>query len=178
MPTDARTTNRLLLCSAVILLLYLRAYFSVPTRDIEVSQASLASVTDDLLLAKRPLIIVDRIIDHVDMVRRSGFRLLHILAFVPRQCTEGLAVRATARFTLLFQSRSESGNVEIRHPLTRARVVMVLHRDQTLVLPPRWVYACSPGFVAYELHDVVSLVVTLLFRPMRGGGGIPVTPTQ
>lgn len=141
-------------------------YYPGPSLEIEVSQTHLSGARDSVLLAKRPLVILDCVTSHQDLVRLSAFRLLHIKALGPRISLhrEGDPhLIATARFTILFQAQEKSSRVEIRHPVTAAGAIIVLHRHQTLVLPPRWRYACldSPTTML-ELHDCTSLMLRLL----------------
>lgn len=150
---------------ALFSLLYVRAHYHCPFQRVEVAQADLATVTDVVLLQKRPLVIVDRILRHLDLVKLSAFRLLHVKASAPRayKHVDGLPhLIATARFTLVYQSHSDITHVEIRHPNTGAGAIIVLRRHQTLILPPRWRYICPDGATVHELHDCVSLALSSL----------------
>lgn len=143
--------------------LYVRAHY-LTLEDLEVSQTELSSLTDTTLFAKRPLVIVDRVHNHRDLARLSVFRLLHIWASRPRTCArdERDESVSTARFTLITQEHSDITGVEIRHPRTRAGAIIVLRRQQTLVLPPMWRYRCPHGATIHELHDCVSLCLRVM----------------
>lgn len=150
---------------AVLVLGYVRAHYHSPLLNLEVSQTDLPSLTDSLLLQKRPLVLVDRVHSISDLVRLSVFRWLHVRAARPRACMHIAGqddAIAGARFTLLTQAHADSTGVEIRHPRTRAGVVVLLRRHQTLVLPPMWRYRCPDGATVHELHDGVSLALRLL----------------
>lgn len=146
----------------MVVLMYVRAYYHSPLESVEVAQADLSSVSDTLLLEKRPLVIVDCITNHHDLVKLSVFRLLHIKSNRPWACmySDGSPhLIASARFTLVYQTHADITKVEIRHPHTKAGAVILLGRHQTLVLPPRWRFSCPDGAVVHELHDCVSLAL-------------------
>lgn len=147
---------------ALVLLtaLYVRAHYHLPTQALEVSQADLSDVTDAVLLEKRPLVIVDRVKNHSDLVRLSAFRLLHVKSYIRKSVAKDEV--AVARFTLLTQEHSDVAGVEIRHPRSLAGALVLLGRHQTLVLPPRWRYRCREVTTLYELHDSVSLALHFL----------------
>lgn len=147
---------------AMLLVINLRAYYLCPCPSIEVAQTNLGSATDAVLMERRPLVIVDRVADHAGMVRRSAFRLLHVRSGRPVVLAHNRLQRASARFTLVYQSHSEATQVELRHPSTESGVMIVLRQHQTLVLPPRWRFACPEGALAHELHDCVSLMLRLV----------------
>lgn len=170
----------------ILLAINLRAYYLCSCTSVEVSQTDLASATDRLYMERRPLVITDRVADHVDMIRRSALRLLHVRALAPiplmgmrkirvrvrggkevgKERREALLV-ASARFTLLYQSHSDSTLIHVHHPSNDAGVTIVLRRHQTLVLPPRWRFACPDGVLAHELHDCVSLTLRSLGLTQR-----------
>ncbi|MEW5315172.1 MAG: hypothetical protein WDW38_006618 [Sanguina aurantia] len=159
----------LVIVVGILLCINLRVYYLCPFAHIEVAQTDLASATDLVLMERRPLVIVDRIADHLEMIRMSALRLLHVRASPPvplmgmrRVGGKDALHRATARFTLIYQAHSESTVVEVHHPSTSAGVVIVLRRHQTLVLPPRWRYVCPNGALVHELHDSVSLALRLV----------------
>lgn len=149
----------------VLVVLYVCSYYHSPCRNIEVGQTDLSTVTDSVLLDRRPLVIVDRVTDHQELVKLSAFRLLHIKSFAPYECRHVVGsphAIASARFTIIYQSHSDLSHVEIRHPYTGAGAVIVLRRHQTLVLPPRWRFMCLEGATVHELHDCVSIVLRAL----------------
>lgn len=144
--------------------LYIWAHYHSSENDLEVSQTDLTSLTDAVLLQKRPLVITDRVHRHLDLIRLSAFRLLHVWAASPSTCThiesQGES-RTTARFTLFTQAHSDMTGVEIRHPVSQVGALIILRRHQTLVLPPRWRYRCPHGANVYELYDCASLALRL-----------------
>lgn len=160
-------THILVILAALLFAVNIRAHYHCvrPVQGIEIAQTYLAGARDAVLLEKRPLVILDCVASHVDLVRLSAFRLLHVKAFLPRVFLhrEGDPhLIATARFTLLYQSQQDWTRVEIRHPVTGEGAIVILHRHQTLVLPPRWRYTCLDGATTMlELHDCVSLLLRL-----------------
>lgn len=149
----------------VLVILYVRAYYHSPCVDVEIGQTELSGLTDRVLLDRRPLIIVDRIINHQDLVKLSALRLLHVKSYAPYSCKHVAGsphVVASARFTLLYQSHTDTSHIEVRHPYTLAGAVIVLRQHQTLILPPRWRFTCPDAVTVCELHDSVSLVLRAL----------------
>lgn len=150
------------ICVVLICLIHLRAHFSCPHDGIEVIQLGVAHVTDEILMEKRPLLIMDRIIDHNKFVQLSPLRFLHIRSYKPMICRSqnaSLLVRTSARFTLLYQIHSETVNVHMYHPSSAIGVILILRQFQTLILPPKWRYVCLEEVCVHELHDCVSLVL-------------------
>lgn len=166
----------------VLFAVNLRAYYLCPCASVEVVQTDLASATDRVFMERRPLVITDRVADHRDMIQRSALRLLHVRALPPvplmgarkihvrvkgsrnskLQQSQDVLLVASARFTLLYQSHSDSTQIRVHHPSNDSGVMIVLRRHQTLVLPPRWRFACPDGALAHELHDCMSLTLRLL----------------
>lgn len=144
-----------------VMTLYVVAYFHCPVKLIEILQTDLKSLSDEQLLSKRPLIIIDRVIHHIDMIKRSAFRLLHVKSVLRSQSHRGSLARTLARFTLLFHSISEKVHVTLIHPSSLIQIRIVLYRNQTLVLPPRWQYMCD-DIMILELHDCVSACLALV----------------
>lgn len=145
----------------LIVVMYVLSHFHCPSKAVEVYQTDLASASDDMLLRKSPLVIVDLVKDHMDICRLSAFRLLHISNCRPRPTGTQPRV-AKARFTLLFQAHADETRIEIGNPRSGNGVIIVLHRHQTLILPPRWRYTCPSGATVLEMHDIVSLVLSRL----------------
>lgn len=181
-PTIALAAS-ILLC--VLLAINLRVYYICPCLSIEVAQTDLASATDIVFMERRPLVIVDRVADHLEMINQSSLRLLHIRASppVPLIGMGKVNVRASrknkqidqkvgqvkeilhctsARYTLIYQSHSETTHVQVHHPYNDSGVMIILRRHQTLILPPHWRFVCPEGALAHELHDTISLTLRLM----------------
>lgn len=157
--------NAVMFVVLVLALMYVCAYYHYPLEWIQVAQTGLSTATDSLLLEKRPLVIVDCVTNHQDLVKLSALRLLHIRsekpwAYMHRDGAPHLT--ASARFTLVYQTHADITKVEIGHPRTQAGAVILLRRHQTLVLPPRWRFTCPDGAIVHELHDCVSLALRAL----------------
>lgn len=155
---------KVILFICAVFVIYLAAYFHCPSQSIQIAQSDLVSLTDDVLLAKRPLLITDRVIHQQDLTRLSAFRLLHITSSPLHTYSGRSYVTASARFTLIFQSHADHVHVLLMHPLCSEAIVVVLYRYQTLVLPPRWRYACVDTVFVLELHDCISLIMSRLWR--------------
>lgn len=149
-----------------IFLMYLRAHYSCTCKGIELTQLDLPHMTDKILMEKRPLVITDRIKDHKEFVRLSLFRYLHLKSLTPKlhKYTQqpSRLMRASARFTLLYQIHSETVNIQVYHPSSATGVIVILGRYQTLILPPRWRYLSDDDIYVYELHDCISWMLRCL----------------
>jgi len=112
------------------------------------------------------VLLLDRVARHADLAT-TVFRWQHVTADAPEPIAAGAPPRAArARFTLICagwrQDDEMRAVVDLRHPHGGPDVLrVVLRAGQTLVVPPRWVYACAGALPlsAWRLYDTPHLLL-------------------
>lgn len=171
-----------LVCILLVVLMcaYVASHYWCPIESLEIAQTDMSTCTESVLLERRPLVITDRLANPDDLLKRSCFRLLYVGVTAPHAILTHNPVTTTARFTILYQTHVDSTRVQILHPRSGQGVEVVLHRHQSLVIPPQWMFACPEGAYMREAHDTVSFMLRLLglTQPPSSQASTPVsTPT-
>jgi hypothetical protein len=143
-------------------------------------QASVDTVTSELLAERRPIVIEDRVVNPADLVA-TVFRWQYAWRSGVEPCRLDAFETCRARFTLLFFLEGDDSTVVIKAPTntntntnthtntdtdtdthtdTNTDIAVRLAAGRTLVLPPMWRYLpLSVGARRIRLHDPVSLLL-------------------
>ena len=135
-------------------------------------QASVDTVTSELLAERRPIVIEDRVVNPADLVA-TVFRWQYAWRSGVEPCRLDAFETCRARFTLLFFLEGDDSTVVIKAPTgtntntntntntdTYTDIAVRLAAGRTLVLPPMWRYLpLSVGARRIRLHDPVSLLL-------------------
>lgn len=128
-------------------------YFTIASNP-ELIQPSLEDVTQDMLHMRKPIVIAERVVDQRDLLK-GIFKYEYSFCIesyndIPRTCT--------AKYTLVFVKNAHEGFVliDVLHPPTGRAIRVRLYNDQTLVLPPHWIYRPVQGAVhEWGLYDML-----------------------
>ena len=155
--------NRRLLVAAMVALLVVAVAYTrwhlTPSGECTLLQTRLDSVTPELLAEKNPVVLLDRVTRHADLLR-TVFRFQYVWAASPAAAT-GDWQEARSRFTLLCAPPIDGYDgalVDITHPRRVGGIVrVVLRPGQTLVLPPWWWYRAEATAMPAAMPEVRRL---------------------
>ena len=150
----------------LLLFVYVR-YFTVPNPDFQILQTTLAACTPELLAEKLPVVLTERVTDHAALLR-TVFRFQYVHADAAEACPT-TSTPSRARFAVVYLAEDvmeENAFVDIAHPRDSGDPVRIrLRLGTTVIIPPRWSYACSPGGArVVRLYDTFHAVARI-FAP-------------
>jgi uncharacterized cupin superfamily protein len=135
----------------LLALAHARANLRLPaaSEDLEILQATVSTITPEMLAERRPIVIIDRIAgDPVESLATTVFRWQHMTRTSDRACRMDAFERSRARFTLVHypydehaDSLSSDGGAVVVKPAgdeAHDGVAVLLSAGRVLVLPPGW----------------------------------------
>ena len=152
----------------VLTLAHARAHYRRPRDDeaVEIVQATVSTVTSEMLAERRPIVITDRLAgDPVESLARTVFSWQHVTRSADEPCRMDAFERTRSRFTLVFFDASATivgdPSVVIK-PVGEESydgVAVVLAVGRVLVLPPGWRFLpLAAGARRACLDDVFTAV--------------------
>lgn len=164
------TKTLLIIFCALLVVLYVQSYMK-PKTEYTIVQTYLDRLGVDTLLDKYPIVIYDRIPDP-----RSLLKSLFAYSYVFENVTmtrSGTTVpyKAQSKYNILFNGNSNatihiiSPKYQVinkpleEQPSTLQYVTVNLKKNQVLILPMSWHFACSTEMQWIKLDDVFSAML-------------------
>ena len=140
-----------LIIIALLVCTYARFYMTASS-SFQILQTKLIGCTPELLSEKQPVVLIDRVVDHTDLLK-TAFKYQFLTSDPKQDTLPGARYVTTARFTLLFSAVQDT-HVDLAHPKTQHNLVRIkLPAGMTLVVPPRWTFCPGAAVSCIKLYD-------------------------
>lgn len=166
--------NLLTLFILVCILSYISIY-TKPKKHMEILQSELATLKTDFLLEKQPLIIYDKIVDPIEVIK-STFKYLYTFK-IHKSLTENHIYQSNSRYALIHNPSEEDliltlskKNVKKNHlnlfytfisnefEKNEKTIQIILKPYNMIAVPYLYMLQCEESLDVYFLNDVFHML--------------------
>lgn len=163
-----------LVCGVVVVYVYVGHYMKYAP-DVKILQTSISNHKMALVLQERyPIVIDEAVVDSNNLFStifkyQYSFKQKTVLSSSASDKRLQQWRRCFSRFTVVV-SQQDKLSVDVRHPFKPLEVTRIkMRRDQSLILPPRWLFRPVPSLssqsggavsvIIYEAYDLLHLLL-------------------